>query len=165
AGGGNRSAQAGERAVSHAIRRGGAERGGEARLRRGAHRRRQHQRHTECVRDGTVAVQRFGVTRIVGDEQYRGSLDSHLGQGLQQSRCKARIIGAQRTGGGSGLGRNAPVAGGGVVHAVMKAGGRQLPLGGSQHLADLVTVLTVAAGGGEHRRQSRRGRAGARGGF
>jgi len=53
----------------------------------------------------------------------------------RQSRCKARIIGAQRIGSGGGLGRNAPVAGGGVVHGVMKCGWARGVAQRGQHLA------------------------------
>ena len=53
-------------------------------------------------------------------------------------------------------GRDAPVSGGGVVHGVVEPGGRELALAAGEGLADLVTVVTITAGGGEDGGQVRR---------
>ena len=48
---------------------------------------------------------------------------------------------------------NAPIAGGRVVHRIVKTRGRELPVVGGQLLAQGVAVVAIGARGAEHRGQ------------
>ncbi len=125
----------------------------------------EHQGHGEGVRNRPGAAQGLGVLRVVGHQQHRPLLDLQLRERLEQSGAEACVVGAQRVRCGGSAGGDAPVAGGRVVHRVVEARGRELPLARGQRAADLVQVLAVAAGGAEDGRQLGRVGAGAAAGL
>jgi len=73
-----------------------------------------------------------------------------MGQCFQQTRAEAGIVCAQHVRFGHGCRADAPIARRRVVHGVGKSSRRYLAAGERQRLAEFVTVLSVAAGRGEH---------------
>ncbi|KFB66759.1 MAG: hypothetical protein CAPSK01_003697 [Candidatus Accumulibacter vicinus] len=98
-------------------------------------------------------MQGFRILAVVGDQQGRPSVDDDLRQRIQQAGAEARVEGAKHLARGHRAGGDAPVAGGGVMHRVVKAGRRNPAVVGRQLLAQRVTVVAIGTGGREHRGQ------------
>src|SRR4029077_18133749 len=127
--------------------------GGELCKRRRARARSKNKCDSEGIGNGAFGAQWFRVLRIVSQEEQRNAFDRNLSQGFEETRAEAGIVGTQDVRRRRGGGGDAPVAGGDIVHRVVKSRRRDLPIGTRQSLADLVAVEAIAAGGGEHRRQ------------
>src|SRR5690606_34547544 len=97
--------------------------------------------------------QRTGGGGVVADQQHRFALAVHRGRHVQQRLGKAAAVRRHRTRGTLATGADGPVAGRGVVHGVVEAGGRKRQRRGGQRIADVVGNAKVAVGGGKHRGQ------------
>ena len=82
-------------------------------------------------------------------------IDDDLRQRVEQAGTETGVESAEHLAGRHGAGGDAPVAGGGVVHGVVKAGWRNLAVVAGQLLAQRVAVVAVGTGGGKNRRQLR----------
>ena len=112
-----------------------------------------HQRHPEGVRDRPLGMQRLGIVRVVGDRARRASRSTLTCASASRRPAPKLPSKAQSTfDARRGAGRDTPVAGGGIVYRVVKsASARSARSAEASACADLVTVVAVAAGGGEHR--------------
>ena len=154
-----------ERGIVEPVCAGVGQADGDLRQRLCAALRRQHQCNAKRIGDGAGAVQRLRVSGVARQQNGAGVIHHHLGQRFQQARAEAGVEGTQHRRGGHRAGGDAPVAGGGVMHRIVKAGRGDLPVIRGEHFTDGVTVFPVAARRGKHAGQAGRVESGRCDGF
>ena len=120
---------------------------------------RQHQRDAEGIRDRPLRAQRRRIVGVVGEQQHR-RVRRRASCASASSRPAPKLASTAHSA-GRGLGAavgDAPVAGGRVVHGVVKARRRDCRSRLGERHADLVAVVAIAARGAEHARQLRASR-------
>ena len=100
-----------------------------------------------------MGVERFRVSRVIGDQQARRLGTGGLARCLQQTRGKRRVVGTQAGRRCHACRRDAPVARGHVVNGIVEPRRRHGPVGGRQSFQDQVAVVAVASRRGEDSRE------------
>src|SRR4051812_40071174 len=106
---------------------------------------RHEQRSAEGLLNAPYAGEWHRIGYVIGDQQNFGSLYLQLRGRLEQSHGKAPVKSAKAGGGMLRVRRDSPIAGWCVMHRIVEARGRNLPVGSGKRDADVVDDIAIIA--------------------